>query len=117
MRGWLVGLGLAIGTLAWGHVPAPEEVVAAITAPAARAAMGIERAERDGRNPRLLLVRVGSDWFARSRPARAAAAAEWHSSWRHVVPQGVVAVLDASTDRVVVRYGRGGEVIDVRDRG
>ena len=101
---------------AWAHTPAPEDVVATIAEPAARVAAGVERAERDMRNPRVLLVRVGSAWFARPRDARAAAAAEWRDAWRRAVPDGVVAVLDAATDRAVVRWGPGGAVADVRDR-
>lgn len=102
---------------AWAHTPAPEDVVATIAEPAARVAAGVERAERDMRNPRVLLVRVGPDWFARPRDARAAAAAEWREAWRRAVPDGVVAVLDAATDRSVVRWGPGGMVADVRDPG
>jgi hypothetical protein len=102
---------------AWAHTPAPDDVVATIAEPAARAAAGVERAERDVRNPRVLLVRVGPRWFARPRDARAAAAAEWREAWRRAVPDGVVAVLDATTDRAVVRWGPGGVVADVRDPG
>jgi hypothetical protein len=67
----------------------------------------------------VLLVRVGPDWFARPRDARATAAAEWREAWRRAVPDGVVAVLDAATtpDRAVVRWGPGGTVADVRDPG
>ena len=101
-------------TTAWAHAPSPDEVVASITTPAARAAAGVERAERDAANPRVLLVRVGARWFGLSRGARAAAAADWYATWRHAVPNGIVAVLDVRTDRPVVRYGRGGAVADVR---
>jgi hypothetical protein len=85
--------------------------------PATRVAAGVERAERDLRNPRVLLVRVGPDWFARPRDARATAAAEWREAWRRAVPDGVVAVLDAATARAVVRWGPGGAVVAVRDPG
>ena len=111
---WLVVLACAP---AWAHTPAPEDVVATIAEPAARVAAGVERAQRDVRNPRVLLVRVGPTWFAQPREARAAAAAEWRGAWRRAVPDGVVAVLDAATDRAVVRYGPGGVVLDVRDPG
>jgi hypothetical protein len=110
-------LGLFACVPAWAHTPAPEDVVAMIAEPVARVAAGVERAERDMRNPRVLLVRVGPEWFARPRDARAAGAAEWRDAWRRAVPDGVVAVLDAATDRVVVRWGPGGAVVDVRDRG
>jgi hypothetical protein len=106
---------IALGTAAaFAHTPSPDDVVASIGSPAARAAAGVVRAERDAANPRVLLVRVGAGWFALAGQARAAAAAEWRAAWRHAVPGGVVAVLDAHTDRPVVRYGRGGTVVDVR---
>ena len=111
---WLVLL--ACGP-AWAHTPAPVDVVATIAEPAARVAAGVERVERDARNPRVLLVRVGPQWFARPRDARAVAAAEWREAWRRAVPDGVVAVLDGATDRAVVRWGPGGVVADVRDSG
>ena len=110
-------LGLALVAPAWAHTPSPDDVVASLAAPPARVAAGVDRVERDVKNPRLLLVRVGSGWFALSRDARAEMAAEWYGSWRRAVPQGVIAVLDARTDRAVVRYGRGGLVVGVRDGG
>jgi hypothetical protein len=101
-------------TTAWGHTMTAEEMLAALAVPAARAAEGVERAVRDAANPRVLVVRVGPAWFARPRATRAALAAGWWATWRHAVPDGVVAVLDGQ-DRVVVRFGRGGVVLDVRD--
>src|SRR5258705_12351749 len=111
---WIVVLACAP---VWAHTPAPEDVVATIAEPAARVAAGVERAERDMRNPRVLLVRVGPDWFARPRDARAAAAAEWREAWRRARPDGAVAGLDAATDRSVARWGPGGTVADGPDPG
>lgn len=105
-----------LATAAAAHTPSPEDVLASLDAPSMRVGVGIERAERDPRNPRLLVVRVGPPWFALPAVARAAAAADWYDVWRRAVPQGVVAVLDAGTDRVVVRFGRAGTVREVRDR-
>ena len=51
------------------------------------------------------------------RRQAATAAAEWRAAWRRAVPDGVVAVLDAASDRAVVRWGPGGTVADVGDRG
>jgi hypothetical protein len=107
---------LLVATAARAHTPTPEELIAALTEPAARVAGGIERADRDPRNPRLLVVRVGPQWFALPSETRAAAAAEWYATWHRAVPQGIVAVLDGATDRVVVRFGRAGAVLGVRDR-
>jgi hypothetical protein len=112
----IVVLGLVlVAASARAHTLAPEELLASLTTPAGRVAAGIERAGRDHANPRLLLVRVGPRWFALSREARAAAAADWYAAWRRAVPEGVVAVLDDETDRVVVRFGRGGAVVSLRD--
>jgi hypothetical protein len=100
----------------WAHTPAAEEVVASLATPAARVAMGVERVERDGRNPRVLVIRVGAGWFAQPRADRAAAAVRWRDAWRLAVPAGIVAVLDAR-ERPVVQWGRGGTVTAMRDDG
>jgi hypothetical protein len=102
-----------VATGARAHTPSADELVASILEPAARAADGIERAERDPANPRVLVIRVGPAWFERAPEARATTAAGWYGAWRRTVPQGVVAVLDAS-GRVVVRFGRGGGVVGLR---
>jgi hypothetical protein len=93
---WTVCALVCLAMVARAHSPSSGEVIAA-----AAGATGVERAERDQRNPRLLLVRVGPAWFGQPAGARAAAVADWHADWRHAVPQGVVAVLDARTDRPV----------------
>lgn len=113
MRAAAVAL-LLVAALAGAHTPGADEVVASLASPAARTASGVDRAERDGRNPRVLLVHVGPAWFALPRDARAAAAADWRRTWRHAVPQGIVAVLDGR-ERAVVQYGRAGEVVALRD--
>jgi hypothetical protein len=112
----VAGLLALAATSAWGHTPSADELIASLAAPAARVASGVERADRDARNPRVLVVRVGPAWFALPSRVRAEAAAEWYATWRRAVPQGIVAVLEAATDRVVVRFGRAGAVVGVRDR-
>jgi hypothetical protein len=97
------------------HSLAPEEVVAGLTLPAARVALGVEQAIVDERNPRVLVVRVGDGWFHLAAPIRSAAAEEWQTTWRHAVPAGVVAVLDARTGAPVVRYGTAGRVTGITD--
>ncbi len=111
-----LALVVLVASAATAHTPFPEDVLASLGAPSMRVGAGIERAERDPRNPRLLVVRVGRPWFALPAAVRAEAAADWCDVWRRAVPQGVVAVLDAGTDRVVVRFGRAGTVLEVRDR-
>jgi hypothetical protein len=112
----VAGLLALVAASAWAHTPSPDELVASLTAPGMRVAAGIARVDRDPRNPRLLLVRVGPPWFALPPGTRAETAAEWYATWRRAVPQGVVSVLDVATDRVVVRFGRAGAVVGVRDR-
>ena len=114
---WMLAVALAlVAGRAWAHSLAPDEVVASLDAPAARVAMGVERAAVDLRNPRVLLVRVGAGWFDLPPSARVTAAADWRSTWRAAVPQGIVAVLDAGTSQPVVRYGIAGQVVAVKDR-
>jgi hypothetical protein len=103
-----------VAASAWAHTPAAEEVVASLATPAARVADGVERVEQDGRNPRVLVIRVGPGWFVLPRAARAATAERWRETWRLAVPNGIVAVLDAR-ERAVVHWGRAGAVVAMRD--
>jgi len=112
-RGALVVAVVLAAASARAHWASPDEIVAGMMTPAARVATGVERAERDANNARVLLVRVGPGWFGLPAPVRTTTAAEWYASWRHTVPQGVVAVLDVRTDEPVVRYGREGAVVAV----
>jgi hypothetical protein len=74
----------------------------------ARSEIGIASAVRDPRLPRLLVVRVGPRWHELPGDRRQMLAETWCAGWRHAVPQGIVAVLDAATDRSVVHCGRDG---------
>jgi hypothetical protein len=107
----LVVLGIAARAVA--HWVAPEDVVAALNAPAARKATGVERAEQDPAAPRLLVIRVDASWYALPEGRRRSAAEEWLEHWRASVPQGVVSVLDARTDKPVVHFGRTGRVAGI----
>lgn len=113
MTRWaLVAAGLVLAAATGrAHAPTPAEVIATIAAPAEA---GVTRAERDARNPRVLVVRVGPRWLELPREARVEGARRWREAWRHAVPGGVVAVLD-ERERVVVRYGAGGVVTAVGD--
>jgi hypothetical protein len=112
----LAGVLALVAGSAWAHTPSADDLIASLTAPAARVAAGVERVDRDSRNTRVLVVRVGPAWFTLPSQVRAEAAAEWYATWRRAVPQGIVAVLDGATDRVVVHFGRAGAVLGVRDR-
>jgi hypothetical protein len=111
-----VAVAVLAAASAWAHTPAAEEVVASLADPAARVAAGVERVAQDASNPRVLVIRVGPDWFARPRAARAAAATTWLDTWRLAVPQGIVAVLDVR-DRPVVQWDHAGAVVALRDDG
>jgi len=81
-----------------------------LNAPEARAALGVQRAEQDAKNPRVLVVRVEPRWFELDSAERLLQARIWRDDWRRAAAQGVVAVLDARTDLPVIGYGPGGTV-------
>ena len=97
------------------HWLPPEAVVARLNSEPVRRRWGVERAERDAKAPRLLIVRVGKRWYELPAAIRKAEAGEWLGDWRHNVPQGVVAVLDAASDQPVVQFGPGGRILRVAD--
>ncbi len=108
-----LGAVVLVATTALAHWQTPDEVVAELNAPALRATSGVERATRDPKSPRLLVVRVGAGWYALAAEERREQAEEWLALWRHNVAQGIVAVLDARTERPVVRFAPGGTVAGV----
>jgi hypothetical protein len=114
-----LGSGLALAVLlaaqAAAHWLEPEAIVADLNGPAGRA-LGVERAVRDDKVPRLLVIRVGEQWYGLSPDRRRRQAAAWLETWRRNVGQGIVAVLDARTDTPVVRFGPGGRVVAVTRR-
>lgn len=114
-RALLVLVLVALTGAAAGHAPPPAGVVAAIDGEASRRAWGVEGARRDAQTPRLLVIRVGPGWYARPIAARRAQAAEWLRVWRHAVERGVVAVVDGRTAAAVVRFGPGGQVLEVAE--
>ena len=104
----VLALGLAGGALA--HTPTPASMLAVLNAPDAQEALGVQRAEQDRTNPRLLIVRVGPRWFELDGTDRLLQARMWRDDWRRAVAQGVVAVLDGRTDLPVIGYAPGGTV-------
>lgn len=109
-RSAIVFLALAVAGAAAAHSPTPASLLESLNAPAARAALGVERAEQDRINPRILIVRVGGRWFDLDGADRLLQARIWRDDWRRAVPRGVVAVLDARSDAPVVGFGPGGTV-------
>ena len=103
---------LAFAGGARAHTVPPAELVRELNGPAGRN-LGVEGATRDEKAPRLLVVRVGAPWYRLSAERRRDEALAWLKTWRDTVPTGLVAVLDARTDRPVVRFGPGGAVVGV----
>lgn len=98
---WLL---LAFAALGRAHAVSPEEIVARLSAPAAREAYGVEEVSRLAGLPRLLLVRVGPRWEELPPERRRAAAEDWARAWEHGVPQGIVSIVDATSGRAVVNF-------------
>lgn len=96
---------LLAAAVAGAHTASPETVIAE-----AAKAKGVTRAARDETNPRVLVIRVGEEWFQLPEETRREQASRWRDEWRDSVEQGVVAVLDARTEAPVVRFGAGGKV-------
>jgi len=109
-----IALLVALGAPAAAHWVSPGAIVAQLNAEPGRA-RGVEQALRDGKSPRLLVIRVGERWYALPAAARRAQATAWLDLWRHNVAQGIVAILDDHSERPVVRFGSGGRVVGVSD--
>jgi hypothetical protein len=86
---------------------APEDVVAELGAPDARARFDVVAVARDARLPRLLVVRVGPRWPGLDPALRREVAEGWRELWRHAVPDGVLAVTDEA-GRSLVSFDAGG---------
>ncbi len=102
---------LCIAGSAAAHFITPEEVLASLQSPGTRNAFGIESAERDGKLPRLLFIRVGPHWSAIPEGRRIGAAEEWQYLWADAVPSGIVAILDAVTDQPLVNFDGNGRAV------
>ena len=61
----------------------------------------------------MLVIRVGPRWYERNAADRRTQAAAWADLWRRNVEGGVVAIVDAKTEKPVVQFGRNGEVVGV----
>lgn len=71
-----------------------------------RQQLGVSSVNRDRR---LLIIRVQRrKWDSAAEPLRLRLASEWRDAWRHNVPNGIVAVVDAADDTPVVHYDRRG---------
>lgn len=101
----LAAVALIVGarpTLA--HWEQPEAVIAQLRAPALQQAFGISAAARAPDLARLLVIRVGPQWFQKPAAERRDAAERWWQQWRHAVPQGITAILDETTGQSLVSF-------------
>lgn len=114
LAGFVVGFAvlIAAGPTA-AHQESPEILIEDLASPKSREANGIEKVERDPHQPRLLVVRVGGGWKKLPVEVRRNRATEWSTRWRRAVPEGITAVLEAGSDRPIVRFGAHGEVLGV----
>jgi hypothetical protein len=93
------------------HWISPEEIIAGIKQdPVLRQNLGVVDARVDPKLPRLLLVLVRrSTWDTVAPEKRIGMAQLWYETWRHNVDQGIVAVLDESTQKSLVHFDANGK--------
>ena len=99
----LVVMGTAVAHAHWMR---PEDIVAGLASDAQlRERLGVVAVQIEPQLPRLLIIKVDrARWEAASAEARTTLAEEWLETWRHNVPEGIVAVLDAATEQSVVNF-------------
>ncbi len=92
--------------MASAHWLTPHEIVAGLANDRQlRDTVGVTGVRNDPKLPRLLIVTVRREVWDRVPEAdRIKLAEEWLDTWRHSVPEGVVAVLDAATEQSVVNF-------------
>jgi len=98
-------------TGAAAHSVDPESVVRELRAPALRERFDVRAVERHADLPRLLVVRVGPGWPRVASGRRRESAEAWLARWRHAVPQGIVAIVDAASGRSLVNFDVGGRAV------
>jgi hypothetical protein len=91
-------------TATGAHWLAADDVMRELRAPVNRERFDVTRVDRHAGLDRLLVIRVGPGWRRAAPAARREAAEFWLARWRHAVPQGIVAVLDTSTDKSLVNF-------------
>ena len=88
------------------HWLRPDEIVAGLANDVQlRERFGVARVQNDPKLPRLLIVSVRPDvWETVPASDRVRLAEEWLETWRHNVPDGIVAVLDVQTEQSLVHF-------------
>ena len=104
---WGAVLLAVVGTAgAHAHWMRPEDIVAGLANDAQlHDRLGVVAVHIEPQLPRLLIIKVDrARWDTVSPEARTTLAEEWLETWRHNVPEGIVAVLDAATEQSVVNF-------------
>jgi len=102
--------GAIILAMAWAAAPSPAhspsvgDVIAAVRGAERLEPVGIVSVERSPDLARMLVIRVDDRWSQAPAERRRAAAERWLESWRHVVRDGIVAVVDAESLETRVSY-------------
>lgn len=114
---WAVFLYLIGPAIAVAHWTRPEDIVVGLATDAQlRDRVGVVSVEQQAELPRLLVIKVRRDRWQSLTPAqRKQLAEEWWENWRHNVPEGIVAVLDASSEQSVVNFDGVGQARLVTD--
>ena len=104
---WGAALVVLAGTTStYAHWMRPEDIVAGLASDTQlRQRLGVIAVYIEPQLPRLLIIKVDrTRWEAASAETRTKLAEEWLETWRHNVPEGIVAVLDAATEQSVVNF-------------
>ena len=103
---WCGALALVAGAPAAAHWLKPDQIVRGLANdPNLREAAGVVRVRQEPKLPRLLLIEVNrTRWETVAAADRTRVAEEWWATWRHNVPSGVVAVLDAASQHSLVNF-------------
>jgi hypothetical protein len=101
-----LGVLVIAAAMASAHWLTPDEIVAGLANDRQlRDTVGVVSVRHDRTLPRLLIVSVRCELWERVPEAdRIKLAEEWLDTWRHSVPEGVVAILDAATQHSVVNF-------------
>lgn len=90
------------------HSPTVGEAIAEVRSGEARQPVGVVEVEQSQELGRMLVIRVGEGWDRAPAARRRAAAERWWTSWRRVVDNGIVAVVDHASQASRVSYDRQG---------
>ena len=71
---------------------------------------GLVSAREDPDLPRLLVIKMNRErWLTVPPEQRLFLAQQWYDDWSHNVEEGIVAILDAATDKPLVNYDAAGK--------